>query len=183
MSLSGRLLVATPALTEANFDRTVVLVLEHNDHDGALGLVLNRPTDIDADDPIPGWGRLAAAPGVVFVGGPVQATAAIALGRLRPEVEPAVDEVERAGVVVVDRGAEPDAVAARMAEIRLYAGYAGWGPGQLDDEIAEQAWFVVDAEPGDALTSNPGELWRSVMRRQPGRLSWLGTFPDDVASN
>ncbi|MEM9036414.1 MAG: YqgE/AlgH family protein [Actinomycetota bacterium] len=183
MSFSGRLLVATPALTEPTFDRTVILLLEHDDEDGALGIVLNRPTDIDADEPVPGWGHMTAAPAVVFVGGPVHTTAAIALGRLKPDVDPTGDEIERAGVVVVDLGSDPDEVAARMDEIRLYAGYAGWGPGQLEDEIDDEAWFVVDAKVGDALTTNPGELWRSVMGRQPGRLSWLGHYPDDVTSN
>jgi putative transcriptional regulator len=183
VSLAGQLLVAAPPLVDPNFDRTVILLLEHDDVDGALGVVLNRPTDIGADEPVAGWGPLTAAPGVVFVGGPVHTTAAIALARLRDDVEPAADEIERAGVVVIDLGQDPDDVARRVTEVRLYAGYAGWGPGQLEAEIDEGAWFVVEPAPDDVLTRDPGELWRRVMGRQPGRLGWLGLYPDDVTTN
>lgn len=175
--------MAAPVLTDPNFDRTVILVLEHDDEDGALGVVLNRPTDLPADEPVPGWGGLAAAPGVVFAGGPVHAGAAIALGRLRPDAAAGDNETERAGVVVVDLGDDPTLAAARLEEIRLFAGYAGWAPGQLEAELAEAAWFVVDADPDDPLTRDPSELWRRVLGRQRGRLGWLGHYPDDVTTN
>lgn len=182
-TFAGRLIVAAPLLTDPNFDRTVILLLEHDDDDGALGVVLNRPTDIPADEPVPGWGGLASAPGVVFAGGPVQAGAAIALGRLRPDVEVREHETARAGVVVVDLGDDPADAGPRLVELRLFAGYAGWSPGQLEDELAEGAWFVVDADPADPLTSDPSGLWRRVLGRQPGRLGWLRHYPDDVTTN
>lgn len=182
-SFAGRLLVAAPALVDPNFDRAVILLLEHDDVDGALGIILNRPTDLPADEPVPGWGDLAAAPAVVFAGGPVHAGAAIALGRLRPDAQALENETERAGVIVVDLGDDPMLAASRVDEIRLFAGYAGWGPEQLEDELAEAAWFLVDAEPGDPLTTDPSGLWRRVLGRQPGRLGWLGHYPDDVTTN
>ena len=169
-SLKGKLLVATPALGDPNFDRTVVLVLEHGD-EGAAGVVLNRPTDMELLGHLPGWEEHAAAPGVVFVGGPVSPSGVICLAITDGEIE------------TLDPTILPDDVGAVVDGVRVFAGYAGWGAGQVEGEIADGAWFVVDALPGDALSSRPNDLWRAVLRRQPGRLSLFANYPDDVSSN
>jgi putative transcriptional regulator len=170
-SLKGRLLVAALVLADPNFHRTVVLVLEHLDDDGAVGVVLNRPTDVLVHAALPDWDRVAAAPSVVFVGGPVAEGSALCLGRL-----PGAEAVE-----VVDLERDPDDVAAE--QIRLFVGYAGWGPGQLEDEIEEGAWFVVDAHPDDPLSDDPEGLWTRVLRRQRGHLRLLALYPPSPSVN
>jgi len=165
MSLRGRLLVASPVLVDPNFDGTVVLVLEHGD-DGAAGVVLNRPTATDVGDPLPGWHRLALEPAVVFDGGPVSPDGAICLGRSWPdEPSPAWEPVVGA-VGTVDLSVDPGEVSAGLQGIRVFAGYAGWGAGQLEDEVEAGAWFVIDARPelapGRAHAAGPPDGGRAA---------------------
>jgi putative transcriptional regulator len=181
-SSKGRLLVATPTLGDPNFDRTVVLVLEHTD-EGAVGVVLNRPSDtdlIEAGADWGGWDLFAASPAVVFVGGPVSRNAVICLGHAS---DTAVDGYQPLlpplGLLDL-AGPPPDK---GVEAIRFFAGYAGWGEGQLESEIAEGAWFVVDALPQDALTADPEELWADVLRRQGGRMSLFAACPPDPTVN
>ncbi|MFP5310615.1 MAG: YqgE/AlgH family protein [Actinomycetes bacterium] len=181
-SLTGRLLVAAPTLHDPNFHRTVVLLLDH-DEDGAIGIVLNRPTVIDLDEVMPGWERLAAAPAVVHEGGPVEPGAVVGVGLSRtPPPEdgwiPIVGDLR-----AVDPTGDPVDAVLEVAEVRFFAGYAGWGPGQLETELAEDAWFVVDAIDLDAFTSDPAALWHDVLARQRGRLALLATFPEDPSLN
>lgn len=182
-SLAGRLLVATPSLEDPNFDRTVVLLLQHDDTEGAMGLVLNRPSGLALDDELAAWGELAAPPEEVFVGGPVQPEVAIALGWLGPGVDTA-DGVQPVldGLGVVDLRRSPDELDDLVA-VRVFAGYAGWAAGQLEAEIAEGSWFTLDAETWDPGTRDPEHLWRDVFRRQSDSLRMLATFPDDPSLN
>ncbi|MFN2539628.1 MAG: YqgE/AlgH family protein [Mycobacteriales bacterium] len=182
MSISGKLLVATPALTDPNFARAVVQLVQHSEEDGALGVVLNRPSDTPLGEVLPGWALLAADPVVVFVGGPVQESAAICLGRLGP------GETGESCVVVpgaswlgtLDLDAD---VADPVQEVRVFAGYAGWSPGQLEAEVAEGAWWVLDALPSDCFTAEPERLWSTVLRRQGMPLALAASYPPDVALN
>lgn len=182
-SLTGRLLVATPSLEDPNFDRTVVLILQHDDQDGAMGLVLNRPSGLPLEEELGDWGRLAAPPDEVFIGGPVQPEVAIALGWL-PSDSGVPDGVRpvmgRLGVVDLRRS--PDELP-QLVAVRVFAGYAGWAAGQLEDEIAAGSWFALDADPLDPATADPDRLWRDVFRRQSDELRMLATFPDDPSLN
>jgi putative transcriptional regulator len=184
MGMAGRLLVATPLLPDPNFDRTVVLLLAHGD-EGALGVVLNRPSQMDVDSPLPRWERLAAEPRVVFFGGPVAPGSAICLAWAQmPARKPTPGWSPVAGEIgTLDLEQNPDDVAGGIAQIRIFAGYAGWGPGQLEREIADGAWFVVDAEPGDAMDADPEQLWKRVLRRQGDDLALVAAFPVDPSSN
>ena len=180
--LKGRLLVANPTMQDPNFDRTVVLVLEHN-AEGALGVVLNRPSDAALTGALPAWGPLAADPAVVFVGGPVGPDSAIGLARAAAGGEtdgwaPLFD-----GYGTVDLGRPPDEVEARVDALRVFAGYAGWGPGQLEGELAAGGWVVVDAAPDDPLCAEPDRLWESVLRRQGGTTAWLADCPPNPNAN
>ena len=179
--VGGRLIVATPRMLDPNFERTVVLVLDH-DEDGALGIVLNRPLEVPLDDVLPGWGRVATNPPVIFGGGPVEPAAVIGLGRSRDEPgdswEPIVGRIR-----AVDPSADPALVAAEVDAIRIFAGYAGWGPGQLENELAEEAWFVLESETEDPFTDDPDALWNRVFRRQSGDLKMLATYPADPSMN
>ncbi len=168
VSLAGKLLVALPVLRDGIFDRTVVLLLNH-DAEGAVGVVLNRPTTTHLGDPLPSWEPLAAEPAVVFVGGPVQPELAIAIGRQGDVID------------TVDLDSDP--ALAQVGSVRVFAGYAGWSPGQLEDELAQQAWVVVDARPDDAFRPDADDLWHTVLARQPRPLSQLAMLPDDLSVN
>ncbi|NGO72633.1 YqgE/AlgH family protein [Streptomyces boncukensis] len=277
-SLTGRLLVATPVLADPNFDRAVVLLLDH-DEEGSLGVVLNRPTPVDVSDILEPWAALTGEPGVVFQGGPVSLDAALGVavvptggeGRTTardtrdvrdtrdardvrgpdgeadagtgapPGREPAADRgaardpapdpagsPDRArrtdrdpdrdrdrdpdadpgagdaadaadgkgpssgplgwrrvhgAIGLVDLEAPPELLAAELGSLRIFAGYAGWGPGQLEDELSEGAWYVVESEPGDVSSPSPEGLWRSVLRRQRSELALVATYPDDPSLN
>ena len=180
VSLRGRLLVATPALGDPNFDRTVVLILEHTP-EGALGVVLNRPSGTGLDEAgadWEGWDAYATDPQVVFMGGPVSRTAVLCMARLgdggAEGFQPVLGDVGLADMGRPPRGIEG---------VRLFAGYSGWGDGQLESEIEEGAWFVVDGLPDDALTDDPDELWAEVLRRQGGRLAMFALCPPDPSVN
>lgn len=181
-SLKGQLLVATPLLGDPNFERAVLLLLEHTD-DGAVGVILNRPSAAQFIDPLPDWYGFAAYPPVVFHGGPVGQGAAIGLARARrPAAADGFNQV--IGTVgTVDLSLDPDEVPVGIEEVRVFSGYAGWGGGQLEEEIEAGAWFVLDAEQDDALSTNPDGLWRSVLRRQGGRVAMFANFPPDPTLN
>jgi putative transcriptional regulator len=182
-SLAGQLLLATPLLVDPNFMRTTVFIAEHSS-DGAVGVVLNRPSDTDVAGVLPAWGSAVTSPAVVFVGGPVQQEGALALARIGglplPDsgFQPVVD-----GFGVVDLETDSELLTPHLAGMRVYAGYAGWGPGPLDAEVAEGAWYVVDGAPDDVFCSRPEVLWRDVLRRQGGDLALVSTFPPDPTLN
>ena len=180
-SVKGRLLVATPSLQEPTFDRTVILMLEHGG-EGALGLVLNRPSEVDLAGAAPEWEPFAAHPPVVFFGGPVAQGSAICLATADKATESEAWTPLFGRLGALNIGKRPDEVEP-IDEVRVFSGHAGWAPGQLDDEIAAGAWFVVDAQPGDPLCSEPRALWPRVLRRQRGRLAIYAGFPSDPALN
>ena len=179
----GRLLVATPHLADPNFSRTVVLLLAHGDQ-GALGLVLNRPTSTSLASPLPQWEDLASGPGVVFVGGPVTG-GTICLARVRSEIAVPDDAyLPLQGTLgTIDLEADPAFVAPWVEELRVFAGYAGWGAGQLEGEVDEGAWWVLDALPDDAFSDQPDGLWKRVLRRQGGKLALSSYLPADPSLN
>lgn len=185
---AGQLVVATPALRDPNFARTVVVLLQAGSDDGALGLVLNRPSGTELADVLPGWGGLAAAPALVFQGGPVQTSAAIGLARPRPDLAAPpwwapLPVSPGPALGTVDLGALPDDVGPSVERVRVFAGYTGWGSGQLQEEIEQGAWWVLDALPADVFPDQPELLWRQVLRRQGAPLAFATTFPDDPALN
>lgn len=185
-SWAGRLLVATPVLTEPNFARAVVAVLQHTDEDGALGVVVNRPSELVLGDVLPAWHDLAAEPAVVFTGGPVQPQAAICLGRSRPGAPRSGSFAGLAGTGLlgtVDLDADPDELRPALELLRVFAGYAGWAAGQLEAEVQEGAWWVLDALPGDAFAPRPELLWGQVLRRQGPPLAFAACYPVDPTLN
>jgi putative transcriptional regulator len=181
IATTGRLLVAEPLLGDPNFDRTVVLVIEHS-ADGALGLVLNRPTDLLVAEALPEWRHLASDPAVLHVGGPVEERSGWCLAR-------AVDPLREGFVPVLgdlcllDLSVDPLVLTDDVRDLRLYAGYSGWGPGQLDDELAAEAWFVVDADEADPFLPDGEALWSRILARQGGSLARLASFPRDPSLN
>ena len=174
-SLQGQLLISSPLLQDPNFRRTVVLMTHHDD-EGAMGLVLSRPSEIRVADAVP---ELADLPGdeLVYVGGPVQPEAVVVL--VEHESEPELPIVGNIAFMQADADVdELDTVRARV-----FAGYSGWGPGQLEGELDESSWIVVPAEPDDAFAPDPDELWRTVLQRKGGKFALIATMPYDPKLN
>jgi putative transcriptional regulator len=177
------LLVATPVLLDPNFADTVVLLLDADD-DGALGVVLNRPSAVPVAEVLEGWGDVVAEPEVLFRGGPVSTDGALAVGLLRTPDQVPVGFREVAGRLgLVDLDTPVELVDGSLEGMRIFAGYAGWGAGQLQDEITEGSWYVVAGQEPDAFQVDSSDLWRDVLRRQPGQLAWHSTRPLDPDLN
>lgn len=179
-NLAGRLLIAGPTLLDPNFVRTVVLVAQHGE-EGSLGVVLNRPAELTVGDAVPELTDVLDGSEHMWVGGPVQPTGVVVLAEWE-------DPDPSAGLVVGDIGllaarsdVEDLAGAARRA--RVYAGYTGWGPGQLDSELEREDWIVADSLPEDVFTEEPGELWSAALRRLGGSYVLVATMPIDPSVN
>ena len=177
-STAGKLLIAEPMLEDPNFDRTVVLMIEHTP-DGALGVVLNRPTELEVDAVLSEWSALAASPPVLYMGGPVEQNAVLALarrsGRATADAPGWTSVLGEVGTI--DLHLDPEDVVPSVDGVRFFAGYSGWGGGQLEAELDEGAWLVVPAEPGDVFAPDPDTMWRAVLRRQGGKVAMLAHFP------
>jgi putative transcriptional regulator len=189
--LTGCLLVASPELGDPNFERAVILLLDHG-AEGALGIVLNRPTGLPVEEILEPWYDQAclAPPSVVFSGGPVSREAVIGLARLlRAAGDLAdVDGISRWRPVLdrlgtVDLSVPPEDQPFPLAGARLFSGYAGWTKGQLEEEVGEEAWYVVDGTGDDLLCAEPDRLWHDVLRRQRGKLAMLAAYPPHPSVN
>jgi putative transcriptional regulator len=172
-SLRGQLLIAAPSLFDY-FRRSVILVLEHNE-EGAMGVVLNRPSETTVGDAVSALADLADDDEFVRVGGPVSPEAVVALGDFEDPGEAGSSVVGSLGLL------DPEAPDPSLRRLRVYAGYAGWGPGQLDGEIDEGAWIVDDANPEDPFQD--GDLWADALQRKGGAYSLLATMPADPSLN
>ena len=190
---SGSLLVASSAMTDPNFAETVVLMLDV-DSDGALGVVLNRPSSVLVSDVLGEWGDVVSEPEVLFHGGPVGIDGALAVGLLadaddapvgfRPLWVPGDSGPGGSSVLgIVDLDTPLELVTGSLAGLRVFAGYAGWGAQQLQGEVARGDWYVVPGDLHDVYRGAPGALRRDVLRRQPGELAWHSTRPADPALN
>ena len=180
-STRGKLLVATPTLVDPNFRLTVLLMLEHG-NEGALGLVLNRPSELPVRGVIDEWAAAVSEPQVVFVGGPVSQSSVIALASVA--LDDADDHwsqvIGRIGTIDLEK--QPGDVGG-LQQVRIFAGYAAWAPGQLEAELAENAWFVLEHDTSDPFSSDPDELWWDVMARQSGELNQLRHYPRNPSDN
>lgn len=179
----GMLLVSAPGMFSPEFARTVVLVLEH-DADHTLGVVLNRRSEAAVANVMPGWEELASRPQAVHIGGPVSPQSAVGLGvtTAGASENPYLNRLANR-LVLVDLNASPAELASELDGIRIFAGYAEWAPGQLDDEILRGDWFVTPALPSDVVAPAGADLWGDVMRRQAMPLPLFATFPAHLEDN
>jgi putative transcriptional regulator len=175
-------------LGDVNFRRTIVLIVEDDPEEGTLGVVLNRPSRIPVDQVLEQWTSLVTGPSVLFHGGPVAPDSALGLAQPRGDEEPigwrslsGSKLMSRVGLV--DLGAPPELLAGGISSLRVFAGYAGWGAGQLESEIDAGAWLVLEAVPEDAFATEPDRLYPAVLRRQGGEVALLSTYPDDPVLN
>jgi putative transcriptional regulator len=175
------LLVASPTLVDPNFHRTVVLLLEHSE-DGALGVVLNRPTTLSSQETLPQEFHGALGSGeVIHEGGPVEPENVILLAEYAAPLEDTVLAVGTIGVV--DPGTDPQSLAASTHAVRAFGGYAGWSAGQLEAEIDEEAWIDAVCLPSDVFTDAPDSLWREVLERKGGNFRLVARMPLDPSLN
>lgn len=181
-SLRGRLLVATPAIGTGVFLRSVVYLLDH-DGDGALGVIVNRPLGAPVAELLPAWGEMVNVPSCLFEGGPVAMDSALAVGVL-PDGSAPVEGwrpmIGRVGLIDLEA---PPPQPAELAGMRVFAGYAGWSAGQLEAEVEEGSWLVVEALESDLLSPRPDTLWRDVLRRQRDDLRLWASLPEDPTLN
>jgi putative transcriptional regulator len=180
-SLRGQLLVAAPTLLDPNFDRTVVLIAEHSD-EGAMGIILNRASELEVAEAAPALEELVEEGALVHAGGPVQPTSVVIVGEFG-------DATDQAATIVLDRvgfvGAEADfeTLSDDLDRVRVFAGLAGWGPGQLESELEREDWIVEPATADDVFTGDPDGLWSAVLERKGGQYALVARMPEDPSLN
>jgi putative transcriptional regulator len=179
-SARGQLLIAGPTLLDPNFRRTVVLVVEHTD-EGALGLVLNRPSETSVREAIPELDELVDLDERVFIGGPVQPSAVIVLAEFEDATDAAL--IAFADVGVLATGPAPDEPIAGVRRGRAFVGHSGWGPGQLDSELERGDWILEPAQNEDAFSTRAQDLWRAVLTRKGGSYALVARMPSDPSLN
>ena len=175
--LRGSLLIAAPQLLDPNFRRTVVLIAEHSE-EGAMGVILNRPSGMTVSDAAPDLEPIVGSDAPIFAGGPVQPTAGVVLAEVTDADEPVFGDI-----VLLPGLLELQDVADGAGRLRVFAGYAGWGPGQLEDELAEEAWIIEPPTRDEIFTAEPDDLWAAVLRRKGHRYALLATMPLDPSLN
>jgi putative transcriptional regulator len=176
----GQLLIAGPTLGDPNFWRTVVLVVEHND-EGALGLVLNRPSEATVGDALPELAELVDPDDDVLIGGPVQQSAVIVLAEFEDPGDAALLAFDDIGIL--GTAGSPEELTAGVRAARAFAGHAGWGPGQLDGELERGDWILEPARRSDAFAADPRELWGEVLTRKGGTFALIARMPPDPSMN
>jgi len=175
--LSGHLLVASPTVEDPHFTRTVILLVDH-DEDGALGIVLNRPTETTVEVAVPDLTALLGAEEVIHDGGPVQPEALLTVAEFRDPADAALLVLGRVGMVRGDEDDHPD-----VDRARAYAGYAGWAPGQLEAELERGDWLAVAARPDDLFRPDADRLWHLALERLGGGYALLARTPEDPSLN
>jgi putative transcriptional regulator len=178
-SLQGQLLIAAPSLVDANFKRSVILVAQHTD-DGAMGLVLNRPSETTVFEAVPALGDLVGDDATVWAGGPVEPSGVIVLAEFDEPSESA--ELVFGDVGFMSADADPASIALATRRARVFAGYAGWSAGQLDAELEEESWIVADAVEDDVFT-DADDLWAVVLARKGGPFALLSKMPPEPGLN
>jgi putative transcriptional regulator len=179
-SLRGQLLIAAPSLDDPNFARTVILVAHHND-EGAMGVVLNRPGDYVVGETVPELADVVGDDEAVYVGGPVQPDGVMVLAEFEDPDAAALPVLGGLGFVAL--GSHGEHLADGTGRARAFAGHAGWGPGQLEDELDDEAWITAPFMPEDAFTADPGDLWSSVLTRKGGPYALVAKMPLDPSLN
>jgi putative transcriptional regulator len=177
--LTGHLLLSNASLFDPNFRRTVVLI-GHHDEDGAVGVVLNRPLGVRVEEAVPPLADLVTAGDELFEGGPVQPEAAVVIAEF---LDPSIASVVAFGSVGFLPDEVDDGERAAIVRARIFAGYSGWGPGQLEAELAEDAWLLTPATEADVFTDEPARLWEGVVERLGPAYTFLRSMPTDPSMN
>jgi putative transcriptional regulator len=178
-SLRGKLLIASPALVDPNFARSVVFITEHND-EGAMGIVLNRPSESSVESIVPQLADIGGGE-PVYVGGPVQPEALVLLAEFSNLEAAAWIVVADVGLASADMDLDELADAVRRG--RVYAGYSGWAAGQLEAELEIDSWIVEPPLPAELFPDDPQTLWNDVLARKGGQYALISRMPTDPSLN
>jgi putative transcriptional regulator len=179
-SLRGSLLVASPSLLDPNFRRTVVLIAEHGE-EGAMGVVLNRESELEVEEAAPPLADLVDPGEHVHSGGPVQPTAVVIMAEFDDPGAAATLVIDDVGFVAAE--ADFDALGEAVRRVRVFAGLAGWAPGQLESELERDDWIVEPALPDDVFHEDAEALWSDVLERKGGQFALVARMPDDPSLN
>ncbi|HEX8977669.1 MAG TPA: YqgE/AlgH family protein [Solirubrobacteraceae bacterium] len=177
-SIRGQLLIAGPGLLDPNFFRTVVLVVEHS-QEGALGLILNRPSETTVREAAAEIEGLVGPDQLIYVGGPVQPSSLIILAEFEDPSQAALVAFDDVGVLAGGADEAPP----EISRSRAFVGHSGWGAGQLEAELEREDWFLVPATRSDAFSTDPLELWEHVLIRKGGRYALVARMPPDPSVN
>ncbi|MEA2277041.1 MAG: putative transcriptional regulator [Solirubrobacteraceae bacterium] len=180
-SLKGQLIIASPSIHDPNFRRTVIYMTEHGD-EGAMGLILNRAAQTTVGEAVPDLAWLADAAAVVHVGGPVAPQSVVVLAEFKDPAQSALLVDDDLGFVPAEVE-DPGELAGALRRARVFAGHAGWGPGQLEAEMEEESWIVEVARRDDVFTADPDDLWSIVLRRKGDKYALMATMPMDPSLN
>jgi putative transcriptional regulator len=179
-TLAGQLLLASPSLRDPNFARSVVLIGVHND-EGAMGVILNRPSIVTVSEAVPQLEEAVDGSDPIYVGGPVQPNSVVCLAEF---LEPSLAELLVFGRIGFPApAAAVEGLADATARRRVFAGYAGWGEGQLDAEVEQGDWIAHAPQPDDVFTEEPGRLWSEVLTRKGGSYALIARMPADPSLN
>jgi putative transcriptional regulator len=179
-SLAGQLLLASPALQDPNFERTVVLIGVHSE-EGAMGVVLNRPSAVTVGEAAPQLEEAVGESDPVYIGGPVQPSSIVFLAEFLDPSPAGLIVLGRIGFPAPD--AELEQISEATERVRVFAGFAGWGEGQLEAEIDQGDWIADQAQPEDVFTDDPQQLWSNVLTRKGGSYALLARMPPDPSVN
>jgi putative transcriptional regulator len=178
-SLRGRLLIATPTLNDPNFRRSVVLICAHGD-DGALGLVLNRPSPLEVVDAVPELEPALADGARLWLGGPVQPEDIVLLADF---TNPGESLMVSGDIGLVTDGSPLESLPDRTRRVRAFLGHSGWGPGQLDSELEREDWIIAPLDAGDPFDDGAEDLWRTALEELGGQYALVARMPDDPSLN
>lgn len=179
-SLTGQLLLASPGLRDPNFARTVVLIGVHSE-EGAMGIVLNRPSELTVGEAVPQLEPALDEHEPVYIGGPVQPSSIVLLAEFLDPTPAGLLVLGRIGFPAAD--ADIDELTRATARGRVFAGYAGWSEGQLDAELEQGDWIVQAAQPEDVFSEDPEDLWSEVLTRKGGSYALIARMPLDPTVN
>jgi len=178
-TLKGHLLISSGGLFDPNFRHTVVLVGQH-DSDGAVGVVINRPLDVAVDEAVPPLAPLVPDDEVLYEGGPVEPETPVLLAELAEPHLPDVPVIGRIGFLTGEVAAD---LAWKVVQARVYSGYSGWAPGQLEAELEQDSWIIEPARPEDVFDDDPETLWSRVLRRKGPEYHHIARMPFDPSMN
>ncbi len=178
-SLRGCLLISSGGLYDPNFRHTVVLVGEHNSS-GALGVVLNRALNVTVKQSIPILSHLVPAGDPLFQGGPVQPSSPVLLAEF---AHPEAADLLVFGTVGLVVGEVSQDIESNILRARVFGGYSGWAPGQLEAEMAVNSWITEPAREDDVFTDAPDLLWSRVLQRKGPEYRELSRIPYDPSMN
>jgi putative transcriptional regulator len=179
-SLAGQFLIASPAILDPNFHRTVVLITAHTE-EGAVGLIVNRRSEATVQEAVPQLDELGEPDARIFVGGPVNAEGVAVLAEFEDPDDAGVVVLGDVGFVALDEALETEPP--RVERARVFAGVASWEADQLEGEFAREDWIMAPAGADDIFTDDPDGLWSDLLRRKGGQYELVARMPLDPSSN